>query len=77
MVGLGGWAGLLMVIYLPVFLFNLVCEPLPMDGEFFDDQLARYMMAGIWLMFLLIWSLSAFITWRPARTPESRNRKHV
>ncbi|MBX3741108.1 MAG: hypothetical protein KF712_08970 [Akkermansiaceae bacterium] len=65
LVVLGGWKGLLMVVYLPVFLFNLVFEPLPMDGEFFADSVARHMGAGVWLLVLLVWSLSGFIKWRP------------
>lgn len=77
LLGLGGWVGLVMVIYLPILLFNMVSEPLPMDGEFFADQLARYMMAGIWLVFLLVWSLLPCITGRPAWTSEPGSRKHV
>lgn len=77
LLSLGGWVGLVMAIYLPVFLFNLASEPLPMDGEFFADQIARYMMAGIWILFLLGWSLSAFIRLRPTWMPEPKNRKHV
>jgi hypothetical protein len=62
---LGGWKGLLMVTLIPAFLFRLVFLPLPMDGEFFADSSARYMGAGVWLLLLLVWSLSGFVKWRP------------
>jgi hypothetical protein len=77
LLGLGGGVGLVMVIYFPILMYNLVSEPLPMDGELFADQLARYMMAGIWLVLLLVWSLMACITWRPAWMTESGNHTHV
>ncbi len=72
---LGGWKGLLMVIFLPLFLFNLAFKPLPMDGEFFADSGARHMGAGVWLLLLLVWSLSGFIKWRPRwmRPPRVRH----
>ncbi len=62
---LGGWKGLLMAVFIPVFLFRLAFTPLPMDGEFFADSAARQMGAGVWLLLLLVWSLSGFIKWRP------------
>ncbi|WAC20393.1 hypothetical protein OVA24_03245 [Luteolibacter sp. SL250] len=65
LVVLGGWKALLMVFYAPIFLFKLVFEPLPMDGEFFADSTARYMGAGVWLLVLSVWALSGFIKWRP------------
>jgi|GEM_PF-1739244 len=74
---LGGWKGLLMVIFLPLFLFNLVSDPLPMDGEFFGDSVARHMGAGVWLLLLLVWSLSGFIRWRPRWMRPPRPRHYI
>ncbi|RYD68713.1 MAG: hypothetical protein EOP84_29795 [Verrucomicrobiaceae bacterium] len=74
---LGGWKGLLMVIFLPLFLFNLVSDPLPMDGEFFADSVARHMGAGVWLLLLLVWSLSGFIRWRPRWMRPPRPRHYI
>ncbi len=77
LLSLGGWPGLVVVVYLPLFLFCLASDPLPMDGEFFADQMARFMMAGIWMLFILVWTLAAFIRWRPAWMSEPRRGRHV
>jgi len=74
---LGGWAGIMLVVFLPVFLFNLISDPLPMDGEFFAESSARYMGAGVWLVVLLVWSLSGFIRWRPKWLKPPRARHYI
>ncbi len=73
----GGWAALVTVLYLPLFLFRAVIDPLPMDGEFFDDLAARYMMAGLWPLFLLLWiSAALFRNW-PGRAATATLENHV
>jgi hypothetical protein len=74
---LGGWKGLLMVIFIPAFVFKLIFTPLPMDGEFFADSVARFMGAGVWLLLLLVWSLSGFIRWRPKWLMPPRVRHYI
>lgn len=61
---LGGWVGMVMAIYLPWFLFCLVADPLPMDGEFFEDHVARGMAAGVWLAMVLCWCVVGFVQMR-------------
>ncbi|WAC20394.1 hypothetical protein OVA24_03250 [Luteolibacter sp. SL250] len=77
LVAMGGWVGLWLAIYIPWFIWCLATDPLPMDGEFFAEDLARYMSAGVWLLFLLILSIMAFIKWLSGKKGETNNRNHA
>lgn len=74
---MGGWVGMVMVVYLPLFVFSLLTDPVPMDGEFFEDSVARYMAAGVWLSCLLVWSVKAFINRPPKVKAEPRVHHHA
>ena len=58
----GGWIGLMLFPYLP---FNLLFRFNSLDGEFFEEGIARMMMGGLWPWLVLIWTLAVFIKWRP------------
>lgn len=64
LVAMGGWAGMIMAVYIPYFLFCLLTDPTPIDGEFFEDNVARFMALGVWLSCLLVWSVMTFIHYK-------------
>lgn len=62
LVASGGWIGLMLLPYLP---FNLLFHFNTLDGEAFEEGIVRMMFAGLWPWLVLIWTLGAFINWRP------------
>ena len=72
---MGGWAGIVMAVFIPYFLFRLITDPTPMDGEFFEDNVARHMALGVWLTCLLVWSVVSFIKY--LKRPKPITAKHA
>jgi len=73
LVASGGWMGLMLLPYLP---FNLLFHFNSLDGEALEEGIVRMMLGGLWPWLVLIWTLGAFINWRPEfmRSPATGNK---